>query len=240
MLRKVFAVALILVASGGLLNGCGSTVTEQENGAEVVANAEAGVASQVPDASILGASGVNAFLADTPEEWLRLSKSPVALTGTIASIDNGFSALDFDPGKGYHDVAERTAVVKVAIDTIYAGESLLPGQEYAYVSVSRGLEVLSESGVVRDPSTSMVIPLESFRESLPVGTRVVVISGPRDLEDRENLKNVEVSTGYPAGAVLLGGLHPQSFSLVLDDETVTGWDLSYADIIESLTKATTP
>jgi len=47
----------------------------------------------------------------------------------------------------------------------------------------------------------------------------------------------EAFEGLPDDATLLSGLHPQSFSLVINDDWVTGWDLSYEQIVDSLRSA---
>lgn len=216
---------VVLVAS---LMGCGNPAGDETNSRPEI----------TPDASILAAGGdVNAFLAATPAEWLEKSGGSVALTGTVVGVEDGFSAIDFSMEKNYFDTAERTAVIKIKATEVFAGQATLSEDEYAYVSLSRGLEVVDEKGEVEDPSTSMVTPLPAFVEALPVGTRVVVIAGPERLRSTDSVKVVDAGKGLPDDATLLSGLHPQSFSLVINDDWVTGWDLSHEQIVDSLRSA---
>lgn len=187
--------------------------------------------------AVLESGHANAVHFSSPKELVEQGHSPVALVGRITGVAEGHSVLDYNTDVGYFETAERFVVFEVTADRLFWGEEYLLDGNRAFVSRSRGLEMLGPDGEVADPRTSMVRPLSVYEDAFPVGTRVVVISAPKrdsEVEDSPATKMVDATKGVPDGGTLLWGGHPQIFSVVTDDNAVSGWGLSYDELLAGL------
>ena len=127
----------------------------------------------------------------------------------------------------------------MAIDEVFHNDGISFDDGFAHISLPRGVEAIdsdhrSIAGLRGDPST--ITPVAEFATALPVGTRVLVISGPEDAASRGSGEVIAPDKGVASGATLLTGLHPQTFSVEVlsNGDTLSGWDLSYQEAVERL------
>lgn len=137
------------------------------------------------------------------------AEEPVVVTGTVEEFAAGRSVLSWNSDAGYHDMAERTAVLAVEVDEVFKGEEQV-FEGHVYVRVSRGIEALKEDGEPDRPSEdqSTITSVDALNEAVPAGTRVALMVGPAGTEPHEGDEWVDAHRGYPEGAALMWA-HPQ-------------------------------
>ncbi|WP_235736655.1 hypothetical protein [Nocardioides alcanivorans] len=134
------------------------------------------------------------------------------------------------------DTRDNSVVVSVRVVQVFKDEESLVRDDLVHVSLPRGVGALDEDGQVlpNDAAPS----LAEVRESLRAGLEVVVIARPRD--DAEHVASPSVIREewhgqLPTDAILLGGMHPQSFVVDQGDEPLHSWPgLTFADLVEQL------
>jgi hypothetical protein len=227
---RVRSGAAILVGTILLSSGCGQqNATQAPEASAVPATAE--VLSQDVRTLERLRELVGFVPFDTPQELLA-----VQAVGLVGVVDGVFEGRSLISESDAYPTRDNTVVVRVRVTRTLKDPKSLIQEQTAYVSLPRGINALNPDGTIMpdDPNPS----LKKVQDALPSGLRVLVISQPenRDLP----LKNPAVTVGaephpLPDGAVLLQGMHPQTFVVDRGDDVVEGWAAwTYDELLEEL------
>lgn len=195
-------------------------------------------ASAAVDSSILAGGGQGDYVVfDNPAQLA--ADRDLVVTGTIDSYATGYSVVEELPDmpRSYRD---ETLVVRVAVDHLFKGTPFTEdGEQYVYVSLPRGVEMIDLNGKPVGTGPSTITPVADYERAIPPGTRVVVIASasPYSLRDGEGTV-LNAHAGYPDGAALLSGGHPQTFTVeAAAHSLMSGWDRTYDQMVNELEDA---
>ncbi|WGY00174.1 MULTISPECIES: hypothetical protein [unclassified Nocardioides] len=209
-----------LTSAAVVLAGCSTDDAARD---PAVASSTADQSSKV-DLSILAAGGsIDAESFPSPQALLKVPGITIAVTGTIDGIEDGPTVLESESGLGYPDIREKFALVRVKVGHTYRRPPSTGDQEYVYVALSRGIEVIDQKGqsTRKAGAPSTITGLDAFAKALPAATRVVVM-GERWAAPPGPLVRVEPAPGIAEDAIVVRGTLPQAISF----ETTPGGEMS--------------
>lgn len=226
-------VATVALSSAFSLTACGSE--DADHGADPSgSSAVRAVALPVGGAATLERlrEGMRYVAYATPQQLM--ADRPVGLLGVVEEVVEGRSLIS---ASRPHPIRDNSVVVRVRVTQILKDPGNLIRDGVAYVSIPRGVNALHSDGTIvgEDPNPSM----SEVKRAIPAGLRVVAISQPHNEELA--LRNPAVTIGedpnpVPDGAVLLEGIHPQTFVVDHGQGDVIGWpDRTFADLLRELT-----
>lgn len=239
MRAKTTRIGIGLAVGVLLTGGCGtvSGTRSDDTSTKATGSTSATATARAVDLSILDAGGRGDYrVFDAPEELAQ--QYAVALAGRIDGFEDGHTVLERESGSEFPDIRLRNAVLRIRIDQVFKAEGVQFPDGFAYLSLSRGAEVIDEDGEPERAAgtVSTITTVAAYANALPKGTPVVVISSPFEYPEDPASQVVERGRGRPGDSTLLTGQHPQLLSVQYGSAgRVSGWrDLSFAELTTRL------